>query len=113
MTERIPTTRCRLARIALGVAIGVLAQGCGSSQAPVTGAESARAEADAPDLPPGAIQVGEDLYQVPVGEDEEGCTMYRLHSQSLLVAQVISYRGAGGGFTTDRRQAECATRRPE
>jgi hypothetical protein len=113
MTERIPTTRRRLPRIVFGVVIDVLAQGCGSPQAPVTGAEPARAEANAPRLPPGAIQVGEDLYQVPVGEDEEGCTMYRLHSQSLLVAQVISYRSAAGGFTTDRRKADCTTSRPE
>jgi hypothetical protein len=113
MTERIPRARHRLPRIVLGVAIGVLAQGCGSPQAPVTGAEPAGAEADAPGLPPGAIRVGEDLYQVPVGEDETGCTMYRLHSQSLLVAQVISYRGAAGGFTTDRRKADCTTPGPE
>jgi hypothetical protein len=109
MTERIPIARRRLPPIVLGVVIGVLAQACGSPQAPVTGAEAARTEADAPGLPPGAIRVGEDLYQVPVGEDEAGCTMYRLHSQSLLVAQVISYRDAAGGFTTDRRKADCTT----
>jgi hypothetical protein len=75
-------------------------------------AEAARTGADAPGLPRGAVQVGEDLYQVPIGEDEEGCTIYRLHSQSLLVAQVISYRSAAGGFTTDRRNADCPTPRP-
>ena len=35
--------------------------------------------------------------------------MYRLHSPSMLVAQVISYRDFGGGFTTDRREADCTT----
>jgi hypothetical protein len=109
MAERNATTRRGRPRILLGVMIGVLAQGCGSPQAPVTQAEAAKAEADAPGLPPGAIRVGEDLYQVPLGEDEEGCTMYRLHSRSLLVAQVISYRLPAGGFTTDRRAADCMT----
>jgi hypothetical protein len=46
---------------------------------------------------------------VPIGKDEGGCTTYRLYSPSVLVAQAISYRDLGGGFTTDRREADSAT----
>lgn len=66
-------------------------------------AERGRASAG---LPAGAIEVGPDLYQVPVGADD-GCPMFRLHSPRGLVPQVISYRAVGGGFTTDRSEADC------
>ena len=46
---------------------------------------------------------------MPIGKDENGCAMYRLYSPTGLVVQVISYRDAAGGFTTDRREADCAT----
>ncbi len=58
-------------------------------------------------LPPGAIQVGRDLYQVPIGADAEGCQRYRLYSPSLMVTEAISYRSRDGGFTIDRRAAIC------
>jgi hypothetical protein len=61
----------------------------------------------APGLPPGAIQVGPELYQVPIGADARGCQMYRLYSPSLTVAEAISYRSREGGFTIDRRAAAC------
>ncbi len=64
-------------------------------------------KAAAPDLPPGAIRVGHDLYQVPIGADADGCEMYRLYSPSLMVTEAISYRSRDGGFTIDRRAAVC------
>ena len=111
MAERSSRTCSWLPRVVLGLVVGALGQGCGPPQAPVPAPTSGVAGEQAADLPPGAIQVGEELYQVPIGEDEDGCTMYRLHSPSLLVAQVISYRDGLGGFTTDRRQAACTTGR--
>ena len=59
-------------------------------------------------LPAGAIAVGPDLYRVPIGADAEGCMMYRLYSPTRLVTQAIAWRKPGGGFTHDRRAADCA-----
>ena len=59
-------------------------------------------------LPAGAIAVGPDLYQVPVGEDAAGCVMYRLYSPTAMVAQAIAWRRPDGSFTLDRREAACA-----
>jgi hypothetical protein len=109
MTERISRVHPWCPRLVLGLAVGSLGAGCSSPQEPVTGPTSNVAETQAAALPPGAIQVGEELYQVPIGKYEDGCTMYRLYSPSMLVAQVISYRDFDGGFTTDRREADCTT----
>jgi hypothetical protein len=54
-----------------------------------------------------ALQVGDDLYQEPVGHDAEGCMMYRLFSPTTLVTHAISYRSIEGGFTLKRRLALC------
>jgi hypothetical protein len=59
-------------------------------------------------LPPEAIQVGRDLYQVPIGPDADGCQRYRLYSPTLVVTEAISYRSRDGGFTINRRAAVCA-----
>jgi hypothetical protein len=61
-----------------------------------------------PALPAGAVAVGPDLYQVPIGADAEGCPMYRLHSPSRMVTQAISWRRPDGSFTLDRSEAACA-----
>jgi len=60
-------------------------------------------------LPAGAIAVGPDLYQVPIGTDAEGCRMYRLHSPGRMVTQAIAWRRSDGSFTLDRREAACAS----
>ena len=60
-------------------------------------------------LPAGAIAVGPDLYQVPIGPDAEGCQMYRLHSPGRMVTQAIAWRRPDGSFTLDRREAACAS----
>ena len=97
----------------LALVVGIALQGC-AARAPDAGSRSesgpdqARAGA-----PPGAIQIGEQLYQVPIGADDDGCPRYRLYSPTRLVAQVIYYRDPAGGFTTDRRQAACAGRPPD
>ena len=59
-------------------------------------------------LPAGAIAVGPNLYQVPIGTDAEGCQMYRLHSPGRMVTQAIAWRRPDGSFTRDRREAACA-----
>ena len=107
MAERSLGTRSWLLRGILGLVAGALGPGCSPPQAPVAAPTSGIAGEQTAGIPPGAIPVGEELYQVPIGEDEAGCAMYRLHSPTLLVAQVISYRDRLGGFTTDRRKAAC------
>ncbi len=105
MTIRRPLRpRCRGdAAVACLVLLGWL----GSCTAPgPTGAGTAPAT----DLPPGAVPLGRDLYQVPIGADADGCQMYRLYSPTLMVAEVISYRSRDGGFTIDRRAAVCNQR---
>ena len=104
--------RLRWAGLVLGGAIAV--QGCAG---PVPAAEGShagaapRAAAEVP--PPGAIQIGDQLYQVPIGADDDGCPRYRLYSPTRLVAQAIYYRNAVGGFTLDRRQAACPGGAPD
>lgn len=61
------------------------------------------------DIPENAIPVGENMYMVPLGEDESGCMMYQAHAPGRLVAQVIHYRAADGRFVTDKREAACMT----
>lgn len=58
-------------------------------------------------VPAGAVTVGEDLYQVPVGSDADGCLMYRLYSPTRPVSLAISYRATDGSFTMDQRRALC------
>ena len=59
-------------------------------------------------VPAGAIAVGPDLFQVPIGTDAEGCPMYRLHAPGRMVTQAIAWRRPDGSFTLDRREAACA-----
>jgi hypothetical protein len=104
--------RLRWAGLALGGAIAV--QGCAG---PVPAAEGSfagaapRAAAEVP--PPGAIPIGDQLYQVPIGADDDGCPRYRLYSPTRLVAQAIYYRDSAGGFTPDRHQAACVGGAPD
>ena len=58
--------------------------------------------------PPGAIKIDDQLYQVPIGADDDGCARYRLHSPTKVVAQAIYYRDVAGVFTPDRRRAACS-----
>jgi hypothetical protein len=112
MTPVTGGARSRLLGPRLALVVGIALQGC-AAQAPGA-ASNAGAIADeaATELPPGAIPIGDELYQVPIGADDDSCPRYRLYSPTRLVAQVIYYRAAGG-FTTDRRQADCARGAPD
>ena len=103
----------RLRRAWLALAAGIALHGC---TAPLPGTRSSSetvVDQGQPKVPPGAIRIGDQLYQVPIGADDDGCPRYRLYSPTRLVAQVIYYRDHAGGFTTDRRQAECAGSTPD
>jgi hypothetical protein len=91
-------------RRAFGLALAALLAGCAGTASPplVTDAEATA------ELPLAALQVGDDLYQEPIGHDADGCLMYRLFSPTTLVTPAISYRSIEGGFTLKRRLALCA-----
>jgi hypothetical protein len=95
------TSRRRLAALVLALpgALDGCATAPGRDQPPQPAVQT---------LPAGAVAVGPDLYQVPIGEDSSGCTMYRLYSPGRLVSQGIAWRSRGGGFTSDRSAADCA-----
>ena len=65
-------------------------------------------EADAAELPAGAIAIGDDVYMVPAGADDAGCPWFGAFSPTKMVVQAMFYRAAEGGFTMDRTEAECA-----
>jgi hypothetical protein len=110
---RVPVaTRCSLRGLGLALVVGLALQGCGA-RAPGVGSSAGGIADEAAEVPPGAIPIGDELYQVPIGADDDGCPRYRLYSPTRLVAQVIYYRGPAGGFTTDRQQAECASGAPD
>lgn len=102
-TDVIDLPQARRARLAAIVLVGALAA-CADGTPPgdASGQPPATAE-----VPPDAVQVGPELYQVPIGPDADGCMMYRLYSPTRMVAQVISYRTDDGGFTIDRTEALC------
>jgi hypothetical protein len=96
-----PSRTARCQAVVGGLVLLGWVGGCTAPSATDAGA------AAAPGLPPGAVQVGRDLYQVPIGRDAHGCQMYRLYSPTLMVTEAISYRSRDGGFTIDRRAAVC------
>jgi hypothetical protein len=114
MMTRVPVaTRCSLRWHGLALMVSLALQGCGA-QAPGAGSTAGGIAGEAAgEIPPGAIPIGGDLYQVPIGADDAGCPRYRLYSPTRLVAQVIYYRDRAGGFTTDRQQAACARAAPD
>lgn len=93
----------------MALVAGMLVQGC-TAQAPAAGSTFGVApDQAAADVPRGAIRVGEQLYQVPIGADDDGCPMFRMYSPIKLVPQVIFYRDAEGGFTMSKQEAACAS----
>lgn len=93
----------------LALVIGMLVQGCTALAAAGSTSGVAGADQAAGDVPGGAIRVGEQLYQVPIGADDDGCPMFRMYSPTKLVPQVIYYRDAAGGFTASKQEAACVT----
>ncbi len=62
---------------------------------------------DSPEVPAGAIEIGEDHYMVPLDQPVDGCPAYRAFSRNRMVAQAIYFRTADGRFVLDRQQADC------
>ena len=58
-------------------------------------------------VPDGAVQVGDDAYQVPIGKDPDGCQRYRMFSRNKGVVTAIFYRDRDGNFTMDKSKADC------
>lgn len=54
-----------------------------------------------------AIQVGDDLYMLPKGIDEEGCEMFGPYSETNPTATAIHYRQADGSFDIVKDPAVC------
>lgn len=61
-----------------------------------------------PSVPDGAVQIGDDAYQVPIGKDSDGCEQYRMFSRKKAVVAAIFYRDRDGNFTMDKSKADCA-----
>lgn len=64
-------------------------------------------QSNPPPVPEGAIKVGDDTYQVPVGKDSDGCDTYRMFSQHKGVVTAIFYRAEDGTFTMDKSKVTC------
>ena len=54
-----------------------------------------------------AIQVGDDLYMLPKGIDEDGCEMFGPYSESNPTVTALQYRQADGGFDIAKDPAVC------
>lgn len=80
-------------RLALGILLVITLTAC--------------AGASEPAVPDSAIEIGRDLYMVPVGTDERGCTRYNLVARERETVQAVFYRDQRGDFTTNRADAGC------
>jgi hypothetical protein len=109
MIAAILPLRRHLNWLSLALGVGIAVHGCAAAEPdPTVGSGAAVPRAHA-GVPPGAIPIGDQLYQVPIGADDDGCPRYRLYSPTKLVAQAIYYRDPAGGFTPDRRRAACVS----
>jgi hypothetical protein len=102
-----------LRRLGVLLILGLLVQACTAERSVRRSTSGTAADRATADAPRGAIEVGEDLYQVPIGTDDDGCPMFRMYSPTRLVAQAIYYRDAAGGFTMSRQEAACTGGRPD
>jgi hypothetical protein len=91
----------------LMLSVSLAVQGCAGAEPEATGTSGGDVPRAWAEVPPDAIRIADQLYQVPIGADDDGCPRYRLYSPTKLVAQAIYYRDPAGGFTPDRRQADC------
>ncbi|MFC7048396.1 hypothetical protein [Emcibacter nanhaiensis] len=63
--------------------------------------------AAAADWPAGTIETAEGVFQVPLGQDKNGCMMYQTKIPGAKTTQVIKYRKKDGSFTMNRAEADC------
>jgi hypothetical protein len=114
MPEGMVSNPFSLHRSGVLLVFGLLLQAC-AAEGPGSGPKSdvATSQRAAAEIPQGAIAVGQELYQVPIGVDDEGCPMFRLYSPTRLAPQAIYYRDASGGFTMEKQAAACASRSPD
>ncbi len=73
------------------------------------GCQPSKTEAISPSegIPANAILVSDQLYMVPVGKDNTGCTMYRAFSPYHSVVAAIFYKGTDGKFVMDKGKSDC------
>lgn len=83
-------------RVAAAIAVALACGGC-----------AATPHADPAPVPDNAVQVGEDLYMVPLPGRIGGCQAYRQASRTRMVTAALYYRGRDGGFVLDRNKAVC------
>ena len=100
----------RLLALAGATALAVAVAGCGNETALGEATDKSAAPTVAADarLPDGAIAIGDDVYMVPIGEDAQGCAMYRVFSPTKAVVQAIHYRTADDRFVMNKGEAACS-----
>jgi hypothetical protein len=54
-----------------------------------------------------AIQVGEDLFYIPINQDADNCTMYRTYAKLSATVSVILYQNGAGKFSTFKDKKTC------
>lgn len=59
------------------------------------------------DLLEKAIKVGDDLYMLPKGIDDEGCEMFGPFSENNATVTALQYRQADGSFNIAKDPAVC------
>jgi len=60
-----------------------------------------------PGVPENAIHVKDDLYMIPIKNDNSGCMMYRAHSTKGAAVAAIFYRASDGAFVMDKAKSAC------
>lgn len=95
-------------RWAIGLALLAAACGDAMTEKPPATAGTPPPAGDAT-IPAGAIPVEDGMYMVPAGM-LDGCPSFRPFAPGRMVAQVIYFRKAGGGFTPNRAEADCTVR---
>jgi hypothetical protein len=113
MRQSGPSRPPSLRHSAVALVIGVLAQACAAEHPAPESTSGVTADQEGPHLPLGAIRVGEELYQIPIDADDDGCPRFRMYSPTKLVTQAIYYRDAVGGFTASKEEAACANEPPD
>ena len=86
----------------------IILSGTGIIQHRTSEARTVSNESSLPPIPEGAIKIGDDIYQVPIGKDSDGCDTYRMFSQHKGVVAAIFYRAEDGTFTMDKSKVTCS-----